>query len=146
MKWSSLIDRILLKFIIIGIANTLLGSAVMFAMYNLLHCSYWVSSAANYIVGSILSFFLNKHFTFQNQSKSISVVIKFIVNIVVCYLLAYGIAKPVVYYLLQNSSQKVQDNLSMLVGMIFFVGFNYIGQRFFAFADQEEGKSYGKRK
>ena len=146
MKWSSLFDRTLLKFVIVGIANTLLGSAVMFAMYNLLHCSYWVSSAANYIVGSILSFFLNKHFTFQNQSKSISVVSKFIVNIVVCYLLAYGIAKPVVYYLLQNSSQKVQDNLSMLVGMIFFVGFNYIGQRFFAFADQEEGKSYEKRK
>lgn len=146
MKWSSLFDRTLLKFVIVGITNTLLGSAVMFAMYNLLHCSYWVSSAANYIVGSILSFFLNKHFTFQNQSKSISVVIKFIVNIVVCYLLAYGIAKPVVYYLLQNSSQKVQDNLSMLVGMIFFVGFNYIGQRFFAFADQEEGKSYEKRK
>ena len=146
MKWSSLFDRTLLKFVIVGITNTLLGSAVMFAMYNLLHCSYWVSSAANYIVGSILSFFLNKHFTFQNQSKSISVVSKFIVNIVVCYLLAYGIAKPVVYYLLQNSSQKVQDNLSMLVGMIFFVGFNYIGQRFFAFADQEEGKSYEKRK
>ena len=111
----------------------------MFAMYNFLHCSYWVSSAANYIVGSILSFFLNKHFTFQNQSKDIFVVIKFIVNIVACYLLAYGIAKPVVYYLLQNSSQKVQDNLSMLVGMIFFVGFNYIGQRFFAFADKKGG-------
>ena len=140
MKWSSLIDRILLKFIIVGIANTLLGSAVMFAMYNFLHCSYWVSSAANYIVGSILSFFLNKHFTFQNQSKSIFVVIKFIVNIVVCYLLAYGIAKPVVYYLLQSISQKVQDNLSMLVGMIFFVGFNYIGQRFFAFADEKGGR------
>ena len=56
MKWSSLFDRTLLKFVIVGITNTLLGSAVMFAMYNLLHCSYWVSSAANYIVGSILSF------------------------------------------------------------------------------------------
>src|SRR5699024_9275706 len=98
------------------------------------------------IVGSILSFFLNKHFTFQSQSKSISVVIKFIVTIVVCYLLAYGIAKPVVYYLLQNSSRKVQDNLSMLLGMISSVGFNYIGPRSLAFADQEEGKSYGKRK
>ena len=146
MRWPGLFDWSLLKFIIIGIANTLLGSAVMFAMYNLLYCSQWVSFSANYIVGSILSFFLNKHFTFQNQNKNISVVIKFILDIVVCYLLAYGIAKPVVYYLLQNSSQKVQDNLSMLVGMIFFVGFNYIGQRFFAFADQEEGKSYGKRR
>ena len=87
MKWSSFIDRTLLKFVLAGIANTLLGSVVMFAMYNFLHCSYWFSSAVNYIVGSVLSFFLNKHFTFQNQSKSISVVVKFIVNIVVCYFL-----------------------------------------------------------
>lgn len=145
MKWSSFIDRTLLKFILAGIANTLLGSVVMFAMYNFLHCSYWVSSAANYIVGSVLSFFLNKHFTFQNQSKSISVVVKFIVNIVVCYFLAYGIAKPVVYYLLQNSNQKVQDNLSMLVGMIFFMGFIY-RTAFFSFADWKGGENFGKGK
>ena len=92
MKVFKLIDRTLLKFVVVGVINTLFGSAVMFAMYNLLGCSYWVSSAANYVFGSILSFFLNKHFTFQNQSKGIGVVIKFTVNIIVCYLLAYGIA------------------------------------------------------
>ena len=71
---------------------------------------------------------MNKHFTFQNQSKGIGVVLKFTVNIVVCYLLAYGIAKPAVRFLLEGSSLKVQDNLSMLAGMVLFVGFNYIGQ------------------
>ena len=62
MKVFKLIDRTLLKFVVVGVINTLFGSAVMFAMYNLLGCSYWVSSAANYIFGSILSFFLNKHY------------------------------------------------------------------------------------
>lgn len=138
MKVFKLIDRTLLKFVVVGVINTLFGSAVMFAVYNLLGCSYWVSSAANYIFGSILSFFLNKHFTFQNQSKGIGVVIKFTVNIIVCYLLAYGIAKPAVRFLLEGSSLKVQDNLSMLAGMVLFVGFNYIGQRFFAFAEPGE--------
>ena len=33
----------------------------MFAAYNLLHLSYWVSSASNYVVGSIVSYFLNKY-------------------------------------------------------------------------------------
>ena len=28
---------------------------------------YWISSAANYVVGSVVSFFLNKHFTFRNE-------------------------------------------------------------------------------
>ena len=138
MKVFKLIDRTLLKFVVVGVINTLFGSAVMFAMYNLLGCSYWVSSAANYVFGSILSFFLNNHFTFQNQSKDIGVVLKFTVNIIVCYLLAYGIAKPAVRFLLEGSSLKVQDNLSMLAGMVLFVGFNYIGQRFFAFAEPGE--------
>ena len=138
MKITNMRDKTLIKSVMVGIVNTLFGSAIMFAMYNLIGCSYWVSSAANYIFGSILSFFLNKHFTFQNQSKGIGVVIKFTVNIIVCYLLAYGIAKPAVRFLLEGSSLKVQDNLSMLAGMVLFVGFNYIGQRFFAFAEPGE--------
>ena len=59
-------DRTILKFLIVGVVNTLFGTAVMFSLYNLAGCSYWISSAANYILGSILSFFLNKYFTFQN--------------------------------------------------------------------------------
>ena len=57
-------DKTFLKFIIVGVANTLFGTAVMFIAYNLLHFSYWVSSASNYVFGSILSYFLNKYFTF----------------------------------------------------------------------------------
>ena len=52
--------------------NTLVGTGVMFAAYNLLHLSYWVSSASNYVVGSIVSYFLNKYFTFQNKERSFS--------------------------------------------------------------------------
>ena len=128
MKITNMIDKTLIKFVMVGIVNTLFGSAIMFAMYNLIGCSYWVSSAANY-------FFLNKHFTFENKSKDVSVVIKFIVNIIVCYLLAYGLARPAVRLLLSDSNMKVRENVAMLAGMILFVGFNYIGQRFFAFAD-----------
>lgn len=135
MKITNMIDKTLIKFVMVGIVNTLFGSAIMFAMYNLIGCSYWVSSAANYIFGSVLSFFLNKHFTFENKSKDVSVVIKFTVNIIVCYLLAYGLARPAVRLLLSDSNMKVRENVAMLAGMILFVGFNYIGQRFFAFAD-----------
>ena len=105
----------------------------MFGLYNLAHCSYWVSSASNYILTSILSFFLNKFFTFQNKEKSIGQVVRFAVNIAVCYLLAYGIAKPLCLYLLSGVVTSVRDNVSMFVGMCLFTAFNYCGQRFFAF-------------
>jgi len=61
------VDKKLGKFIIVGIINTIVGCGVMFGLYNLAGCSYWMSSAANYIVGSILSFFLNKYYTFQHK-------------------------------------------------------------------------------
>ena len=68
---KNLFDEKLLKFILVGVVNTLVGMAIMFGLYNLAHCSYWVSSAANYILTSILSFFLNKYFTF-NQMPVVS--------------------------------------------------------------------------
>ena len=43
------------KFIGVGVINTLVGNGVMFLLYNVVHASYWLSSAANYIVGSIVS-------------------------------------------------------------------------------------------
>ena len=125
----NLADRKLLKFLLVGVVNTLVGTAIMFGLYNLAHASYWVSSAANYILTSILSFFLNKYFTFHNQQKSISQVVRFAANIAVCYLLAYGIAKPACRSLLQGFSVEIQDNISMFTGMCLFTGFNYLGQR-----------------
>ena len=53
-KILSLVDQKLLRFIIVGCINTVVGTAIMFGLYNLASCSYWVSSAANYILTSIL--------------------------------------------------------------------------------------------
>lgn len=126
-------DRTILKFLIVGVVNTLFGTAVMFSLYNLAGCSYWISSAANYILGSILSFFLNKYFTFQNKERPWRQVVRFTVNIAACYLVAYGVAKPAVRMLLSGQSVSIQENAAMLVGMCIFTGLNCFGQRFFAF-------------
>ena len=137
-KIQKILDVTFWKFVLVGIMNTLVGTTVMFVAYNVLHLSYWISSASNYIVGSIVSYFLNKYFTFQNKEKSIKQVVIFVVNITICYLLAQGLAKPIVSWILSNQSMSVQDNLSMLVGMGAFVIFNYLGQRLFVFKKEEE--------
>lgn len=134
---KKLLDKTFWKFILVGAANTLVGTAVMFLCYNLLHFGYWMSSAANYIVGSVLSYFLNKHFTFRNKEKGLGVVVRFVVNISLCYLVAYGVAKPLAVWALSGMSRSVQENGAMLVGMCLFVGLNYLGQRFFAFRQKE---------
>ena len=132
-----LFDKTTLKFILVGIINTLFGTGVMFLAYNVFSASYWLSSALNYILGSILSYFLNKYFTFQSKEKSWSQVVKFVLNITVCYFLAYGLAKPLVMRILSGQEIKLVENAAMVVGMVLFVGLNYLGQRFLVFSEKK---------
>ena len=135
---AKLFDRTFWKFLAVGVVNTIFGYAIMFAFYNLLGLSYWVSSACNYIFGSILSYFLNKHFTFQDKSRGFQTVLRFAVNIAACYLIAYGAARPAVRWLLRGCTQKLVDNAAMLTGSVIFVALNYLSQRFLTFKKAEE--------
>ena len=87
-----------------------------------------------------MSYFLNKNFTFQNKERSWQVVFRFVINISICYAIAYGIAKPLVRMLLSGQSVKIQDNGAMLVGMVLFVVINYLGQRLFVFKKEAAGE------
>lgn len=136
-KIKEYMDITTIKFLLVGIINTIVGTGIMFILYNIFSVNYWISSASNYVIGSIVSYFLNKYFTFQNKEKSFRQVLYFIVNISICYLIAYGLAKPVVSFILSGFSEKLQGNISMLVGMGLFVVLNYFGQRLFVFKKSE---------
>lgn len=133
-----LFDRTFLKFLLVGVINTLFGYGIMFGFYNLLGLDYWISSAANYFFGSILSYFLNKHFTFRDTSRSVKTVLRFAVNIALCYLIAYGVARPLVRLILRGMAQKTIDNVAMLTGSCVFVALNYLSQRFLTFRQKAE--------
>jgi len=123
------------RFVIVGVANTIIGTSVMFIAYNLFGLGYWMSSALNYIVGSIFSYFANKYFTFKSEKKSWNEIVRFVVNIVVCYVIAYGVAKPLMDVLLGQLgwSVSIMDQISMVMGMCIFIVINFCGQKFFVF-------------
>ena len=139
---SQFLNRTFLRFLIVGGINTLVGTGVMFFLYNVAGCGYWFSSVMNYVVGSVVSFFLNKYFTFQTAKRSGTELLRFILNITVCYAVAYGAARPLAKFLLSGAGEKVRDNVGMLFGMGLFVILNYLGQRLFVFRPdgaEEEG-------
>lgn len=134
-KIRALFDGKLLRFFLVGLLNTLVGNGLMFLLYNWAGVSYWPATALSYALSSVMSYFLNRHFTFHYNGHDWRVPLRFALNIAVCYLLAYGAAKPLVHGLLAGSTETVRDNLAMLAGMGFFVCFNYLGQRLFTFRD-----------
>ena len=131
-------DPSMLRFLLVGVVNTLVGAGIMFLLYNLAGCSYWLSSAANYIVGGVVSYFLNKYYTFKNTERSWKQVLRFALNVAACWLLAYGIAKPLALRLLAGFDEKLQTNAAMLAGLCLYTALNYLGQRFFAFREKED--------
>ena len=134
---SLLQNSSIIKFIIVGIINTIVGTSIMLVFYNVFHFNYWISSASNYVLTSILSFFLNKYYTLRNKEKGWKPALRFTINIALCYLIAFGIAKPFVRWLLSYLSTNLSltwiENIAMLFGSVLFVIINYLGQRFFAF-------------
>lgn len=126
-------DKTFFKFIIVGIINTIVGAGIMFVLYNLFHCSYWFSSIMNYVVGSVVSYFLNKYYTFESKKIKIKEIIYFILNIAMCYIIAYGLAKQMALYILSGYSKAVQENTAMFIGMVIFTILNYLSQRFIVF-------------
>ena len=49
---SLFIEIVFLKFIIVGVINTIVGTAIMLVLYNVFHFGYWFSSASNYVIDS----------------------------------------------------------------------------------------------
>lgn len=137
---QEMIDAKLVKFIIVGVCNTAVSAAIMFGLYNLLHLGYWGASAVSYLLASVMSFFLNKNFTFRNKDSVWKTALRFSVNVAVCYAVSYSIAKPLVIWALSRFqlSSSLVDQVAMLFGMCMFTALNYVGQRFFAFREQKD--------
>ena len=129
---ARLIDSSILKFLLVGVGNTLLSMALMSLLEDL---GYWPSTAIAYVAGAVMSFFLNRSFTFRSDETLGRSAVKFALNVAVCYVLAYGVAQPVGGLILGRTSLPTvwRDRLTKLGGMALYTGFNYFGQRFFAF-------------
>ena len=127
-----LFDASMWKFLLVGVANTLLSAVIMFLLEGL---GYWPSTAIAYVAGSVLSFFLNRHFTFQSKAPFWPSVLRFAINVAVCYIIAYSLAQPLAELILGWIGLPAiwVERLAKLGGMVLFTCLNYFGQRFFAF-------------
>lgn len=54
----------------IGVITTLADWLIFYMIISYMHVFYLLALAMSYFISTILSFFLNKHFTFQNSIKS----------------------------------------------------------------------------
>lgn len=136
---SVIINSSFSRFLLVGVLNTIVGSGSMFFLFNIVSCSYWVSSAMSYVIAGILSFFLNKYFTFHDKGKSYFQIFLFCLNQVACYFLAYFVADKAICFFAAGLSEKLSGNIALFCGMCLFTALNFLGQKFVVFARGKNG-------
>lgn len=109
----------------------------MFFLYNVAKVSYWISSSCNYIIGGLLSYLLNKKFTFRNGTRSAAQVFLVVLNAGFCHLISYSVSWMLSALLPSSARGVLQGNLALLLGMGFYTVLNYAGQRFIVFRKGE---------
>jgi putative flippase GtrA len=109
----------LIKFVIVGVLNTLLGYAVIFACMYLLGATAVVSNVVGYAAGLVLSYVLNRKVTFKSTSKSKSEIFRFLLVFMVAYL-----ANLIVLLLLIRVGSAHEGVAQVLAGVVYvFVSF-----------------------
>lgn len=133
-KYKDFIMEVI-HFGMVGVINTLMGWVIMAVLYNLIHMNYWLSSGISYFIGSVFSYHANGKVTFKVEEKDRDKALpwRFAINIIVCYLIAFSVAQPLVKYVLASQPAVIVDNVAMLLGMCIFIVMNFFGQKLFVF-------------
>ena len=77
-----------LTFNLVGIVNTLFGFSLIFSLM-FFGLSATLSNAIGYFFGAILSYFLNKKYTFKSTSQSKKEAIKFFTVLFISYIINF---------------------------------------------------------
>lgn len=148
-KLLSLFDIKMWKFLLVGVLNTIVGEGLKALLLAVTPLGPLPCSAISTVIASVMSYFLNRYFTFKYQGDTLRSVLRFSLNIVVCYVLSHAISLLLIYPLLtgapdgwfaglrlfSDAKKTAADYIATYSGSCLFVGFNYLGQRFFAFRE-----------
>jgi putative flippase GtrA len=117
-----------LRFAAVGVVNTLVGLAAIYA------CLAWLSlgdAAANffgYCIGWLVSFFLNRRFTFRHRGSVGSSLLRFILVSAIAYAANLGMM------LFTHRSLGINVYVAQLFGVVTYTLVAFFGSYYYAFA------------
>ncbi|MBL0388217.1 GtrA family protein [Tumebacillus sp. ITR2] len=129
----------LVRFMLIGVINTIVGLSTTYLLLNLFGISYWISTFAGNCTGGVTSYFLNRSFTFRNTQSVGSSWWKFILVLLASYAISYSIGLQITRWVLALFTDDTSwiENVAVLVGSVLYTLTSYAGHKLFTFRDQK---------
>lgn len=145
-----LTDASFLRFLCVGVVNTLIGVSLNFVLFNYAFwgfgksAAYWCATFLSNAAGATVSFFLNRSFTFRSRAEISRTAPRFVLVILLCYLVAYKFAEQFLQWGLAAAHWRLGDrlegNAAYLFGMCVYTLLNYFGQKLFVFRKKPDGE------
>lgn len=117
----------LLRYIVVGVLNTLLGYSIIFACMYLLVMTPEASNVAGYAVGLVISYVLNRHYTFNSLQKRRKEIVRFVTVFVVAYALNFAALLILIYQL------GLHKGASQVVAGIVYVVASFLMNKYYVF-------------
>jgi len=130
---TALLSRTALKFLAVGVANTLAGLAVIYGAKWLFRLGDIAANVAGYSVGLALSFLLNKHWTFRFGGASNLAAVRFLG----AFILAYSVNLMTVLTCIRLLG--MDGYLAQAIGVIPYTVSFYALSKGFVFRDRRAG-------
>ncbi|HIF36283.1 MAG TPA: GtrA family protein [Candidatus Thioglobus sp.] len=124
---NNLLRYSLLKYLFVGIINTLFGVAIIFIMKWYFNFGDVTSNLLGYGCGISLSFFLNKNWTFNYRGNSRNTLFLFLLVIIVAYITNLFVVLMSIHIL------HINGYISHLFGIIPYTFIGYMGSKHFVF-------------
>jgi putative flippase GtrA len=115
------------RFLLVGVANTALGYAVIFGCMYFGGLTPELSNGVGYLVGLLVSYSLNRRITFKSVRRRSTEFVRF----VLVFLVAYTSNLAVLVVLIRGLS--VHAVLSQILAGVVYIGTSYLLYKHYAF-------------
>ena len=116
------------KFATTGLLNTLVGLSTIYLLMAL-GSHYAVANVAGYLVGLVISFVLNRYWTFNRRDAAVG---KDAMRFVLLFLVAYSCNLALVAVAIEELL--IPPAVAQLMGVVLYNVLNFVGMKFFVFS------------
>ena len=115
------------RFIVVGIANAVIGLGIIYSCYNLIGLNYKLSNVLGYACGITNSFIWNRRWTFKSKKNPGREILFFFVIFGVSYGINLGVT------VLCVEAVNIPPNIAQLFGIAGYTISNFFGNKYVTF-------------
>ena len=130
---GSFLRHTLVRYILTGILNTFFGLGIIYLLKWAMAFSDISANLCGYLLGFIMSFFLNKKWTFKFQGTSHRTFLKFSLLVVMAY------ATNLAFVVLAVDHWNFGGYMAQAVGIFPYTAINYFGSKYWVFRECKQG-------